>query len=125
MAKTGAFVTIEATRFQRLLRSKGERMMRSKAERVAALARRNSANNGSIPQGIYVGPTEGKTVKVISSNPHTMLVHNGSRPHKIRPRRQGGWLRFEVNGRVVYAREVNHPGYRGNPFLTNALRQAG
>lgn len=101
----------------------GQRMLQRKAERVAAQARINSANNGSIPQGIIVGPVEGRTIKVISTNPHTVLVHNGSRAHPIFPRRRGGRLRFMVGGRVIYARKVNHPGYKGNPFLTDALNQ--
>lgn len=123
-----ASVRIDQSRFQRLLSAAGgpgNRLLLRKAERVAALARVYAAGHGSIPDGIVVGPPEGKSIKVISTNPHTLLVHNGSRRHQIRPRRQGGYLRFQVNGRTVYARAVNHPGYRGDPFLTKALRDAG
>lgn len=125
---SGARVTINANRLQRLLDrvgGPGEALVRRKAERVAALARRYAAGHGSIPEGIVVGPYVNKSMDVISTNPHSVLVHNGSRRHPIRPRRRGGWLRFEVGGRVVFAREVNHPGYRGDPFLTKALRDAG
>ena len=103
----------------------GERFLRRKADRVAALARTYSAEHGSIPEGIIVGPYVDREIKVISTNPHTLFVHNGTRPHLIRPRRRGGMLRFVVDGRVVYARLVRHPGYRGDPFLTRALRDAG
>jgi hypothetical protein len=123
-----ASVRIDQSRLQRLLSAAGgpgNRLLLRKAERVAALARRYAAGHGSIPEGIIVGPVVGKSVKVISTNPHTILVHNGSRRHPIRPRREGGWLRFTVNGRVVFAREVDHPGYIGDPFLTKALRDAG
>ena len=123
-----ARVTINQSAFQRLLSAvggPGERMLRRKAERVAALARTYAAGHGTIPEGIVVGPYQDKSISVISTNVHTVLVHNGSRRHMIRPRRAGGWLRFEVGGRVVFARQVNHPGYRGDPFLTNALRDAG
>lgn len=122
-----ASVRIDQSRLQRLLSAAGgpgERLLLRKAERVADLARSYAAGHGSIPEGIRVGPVVDKSVKVISTNPHTVLVHNGSRRHPIRPRRTGGWLRFEVGGRVVYARQVNHPGYRGDPFLTRALRDA-
>jgi hypothetical protein len=124
-----ASVRIDQSRLQRMLSAvggPGERLLLRKAERVAALGRRYAAGHGSIPQGIVVGPVTGKSVKVISTNPHTILVHNGSRRHFIpkRPKRNG-WLRFEVNGRIVYARQVDHPGYRGDPFLTKALRDAG
>ena len=122
-----AFVTIDQSRLQRLLTAvggPGDRLLVRKAERVADLARRYSAGHGSIPAGIEVGPVVNGSVQVVSTNPHTLLVHNGSRRHFIRPRRSGGFLRFEVGGRVVYARVVDHPGYRGDPFLTRALRDA-
>ena len=102
----------------------GAALLRRKAAQVAAYARVLSAHNGSIPLGIFEGPVEQKSIKVISSNPHTVLVHNGSRPHLIRPRR-AKYLRFEVAGRVVYTKLVRHPGYVGNPFLTDALKLAG
>lgn len=122
-----ASVHIDPSRIQRLLTAvggPGNRFLLRKAEAVASLARRYAAGHGSIPSGIVVGPVVGKSVKVISTNIHTVLVHNGSRRHPIRPRRAGGYLRFVVGGRVVYARAVNHPGYRGDKFLTRALRDA-
>jgi hypothetical protein len=129
-----ASVRIDQSRLQRLLSAvggPGDRLLRRKAERVAALARVYAAGHGSIPEGIVVGPVEGKSVKVISTNPHTILVHNGSRRHPIRPRRpvvpgkRGPYLKFKIGGRTIYAREVDHPGYRGDPFLTKALRNSG
>lgn len=129
-----AFVSIDQSRLQRLLSAvggPGERLLLRKAERVAALARVYAAGHGSIPEGIVVGPVEGKSVKVISTNPHTILVHNGSPRHPIRPRhpavpgKRGPYLKFKIGGRTIYAREVDHPGYKGDPFLTKALRDAG
>jgi hypothetical protein len=50
-------------------------------------------------------------------------VHEGARPHVIRPKNARA-LRFEVEGgRVVFARRVNHPGNRANPFLRNAVHR--
>lgn len=123
-----AQVTLRPSGFESLvfgIGGAGQRMLERKAARVAALARVNAASNGSISQGIVVGPVIDKRIQVISTNPHTLLVHNGSRRHFIRPRRAGGRLRFMVGGRLVFARVVDHPGYRGNPFLTDALRDAG
>jgi hypothetical protein len=49
--------------------------------------------------------------------------HDGSEPHVIRPRRAKA-LRFVINGRVIFAARVNHPGSRGTYFLTRALPAA-
>jgi hypothetical protein len=68
-----------------------------------------------------VGPFQvdsGVTVKV----PYAAPVHEGARPHVIRPRFARA-LRFEMDGRTVFAAKVNHPGNRPNPFLRNAVHR--
>lgn len=49
-------------------------------------------------------------------------VHQGSRPHVIRPRTKKA-LSFTWRGQPVIFRSVNHPGTRARPFLMNAARQ--
>jgi hypothetical protein len=60
------------------------------------------------------------------------MVNDGTKPHKIRPKRahtlrRGSRgvvkpaLRFKIGGQVVYAKVVNHPGTKPNPFLDRAL----
>lgn len=62
------------------------------------------------------------------------MVQNGTRPHIIKPKRAHTLrrsnrgvvkpaLRFEINGRIVYARVVHHPGTRARPFLDRALAE--
>ena len=53
---------------------------------------------------------------------YAAAVHEGSRPHIIRPRRAKA-LRFEVGGRTVFARMVRHPGTKARPFLRNAAER--
>lgn len=53
---------------------------------------------------------------------YAAMVNDGTRPHKIRPKNAKA-LRFVVGGRVVYARVVNHPGTKAQPFLDRALRE--
>lgn len=65
----------------------------------------------------------GVTGRLFSNVEYADFVHDGTRPHRINPRRPGGVLRFEIGGQVVYARYVNHPGTKGRPFLSEALRQ--
>jgi hypothetical protein len=52
---------------------------------------------------------------------HAAAVHEGARPHIIRPRRRGGVLVFDVGGRTVFTKMVRHPGYKGNPWLYRAM----
>lgn len=61
---------------------------------------------------------EGLALWVRATAPHALVHHEGSRPHV--PRR-ATVLRFEVGGRVVFTKHVNHPGTKGNPYLRNAL----
>lgn len=59
---------------------------------------------------------------VSATAPHAKFVHDGTRPHEIRPRRVRA-LRFEMGPRLVFAARVWHPGTRANPFLTDAARE--
>src|SRR5690606_16486493 len=53
---------------------------------------------------------------------YAAAVHNGTRPRVIVPRR-GRYLRFQMGGRTVYARRVNHPGTPARPYLATALQE--
>lgn len=64
----------------------------------------------------------GGRVKVGSDLEYAGFVNDGTAPHIIRPQR-AQVLRFNVGGRVVYAKVVNHPGTRARPFLDRALRE--
>jgi len=55
---------------------------------------------------------------------YTMLEHDGTAPHIIRARRKKS-LRFTVGGKVVFRRQVRHPGTTGTHFLTKSLPLAG
>lgn len=53
---------------------------------------------------------------------HALFVHEGTRPHVIRPRRANA-LVFDIDGRTVFARRVRHPGTRPRPFLRRAAEE--
>lgn len=64
-----------------------------------------------------------ETSATVESNvAYAPYVHDGTRPHRIRPRNRQA-LRFNVGGQVVFAKVVNHPGTRARPFLVRALRE--
>lgn len=60
-------------------------------------------------------------IRVGSPLNYALLHHTGTRPHVIRPRPPHRALRFVVDGRVVFATKVNHPGTKPNPYLTANL----
>lgn len=120
---------LSRTRVQRMLRLPGGivyRDMERRVRRVEAEAIRLAP--GSMKLGIRVSLETGLRGdfrgRIRSTHPATIFVVNGTRPHKIFPRRPGGVLRFELGGRTVYARYVNHPGTRPNNFMVEALRAA-
>jgi hypothetical protein len=53
---------------------------------------------------------------------YAAAVHDGAKAHTIRARRKKA-LRFRVGGKTVIVRQVRHPGNRGRPWLTRALRE--
>ncbi|HEX9832541.1 MAG TPA: hypothetical protein VGA66_05535 [Mycobacterium sp.] len=120
---------LDRSRIERMLRLPGgivHRNMERRVRRAEAEAIRGAP--GSMKQRIRAqiqrGPG-GEFRGVISvRHPAAIYVTGGTRPHRIVPRRPGGVLRFTVNGQVVFARYVNHPGNKPNDFLRKALRAA-
>lgn len=63
------------------------------------------------------------TCEIIYDAEYAAAVHNGRRALTIRAKRPGGRLKFVVDGRTVFAREVHQPARAGRPFLWQALRE--
>lgn len=110
------------------------RMMISLAERVKQLAVRQVGYDERKPSGQEGGrhlkdtivkrvidTPAGIVVLVGSADPIALLHHEGTRPHEIRPKREGGVLAFEIEGQVVFAAVVHHPGTKPNHYLTDPL----
>ncbi len=129
MFTVSASFQLDRTRVQRMLRLPGGLVYRNMERRVRrveaeAIRRAPGSMGRTIRAQIRSGPG-GEFQGVINvRHPAALYVTGGTRPHRIVPRRPGGVLRFTVNGQVVYARYVNHPGTRPNSFLRDALRAA-
>lgn len=52
-----------------------------------------------------------------------LFVDEDTQPHFIRPL-NGMFLRFEIDGVIVFAREVSHPGTTGQHFTKKTLRSS-
>ena len=75
--------------------------------------------NRAIPGGREVGHD-------LNRAPHALFINAGTKPHIIRPKDKKA-LRWVVGNRFIFAKEVKHPGYRGDGYIvqsaTEALRQ--
>lgn len=60
---------------------------------------------------------------VVNDTEYAAMVHGGTKPHQIWPRRPGALLRFEIGGQVVFTTLVNHPGTRAQPWLREAMEE--
>lgn len=66
----------------------------------------------------------GPKVEIVAEEPHALVHHEGAPPHVIRAR-NAQFLRFEIQGRVIYVKQVNHPGHKGTFYLTDGARDVG
>lgn len=107
-----------------------ETFVRAFVDRVATQARDDAPErSGRLKGAIAPDPVRrtgpwsvesGVSVRV----PYAAAVHEGARPHVIRPRRAAVlsfyWPKV---GRQVFFRRVNHPGNAAQPFLRNAAHK--
>jgi hypothetical protein len=101
-----------------------ERVARQVAVRARRLVPvRTGATRNSI-RVVKGSSWRGPTWQVVVNSPVGEYLENGTRPHQIRPR-NAKVLRFQIGGRTVFARIVNHPGTKATHFLSNAVRQVG
>lgn len=120
-------VTLELNKAQ-LEKQTGEQLkqrMVSLQRRIANQARADvpvrTGNLGrTIREGAvaFAGPLK-VTGSVEATADYAAAVHEGARPHMIRPRNAQA-LRFKIGGRTVFAKYVSHPGMKARPFLRNA-----
>jgi HK97 gp10 family phage protein len=83
----------------------------SEATTNAAVDTGNLKNSGDLRI-----TNDGLEAEVFFTAEYAPHVEFGTRPHKIKAA-PGKMLHFKVNGRDVFAKEVNHPGTPAQPFL--------
>ena len=81
---------------------------------------KTGALRGSIRQWDS-GAFSGQVLAGTPAVKHATFMENGTRPHVIKARR-APFLVFRVNGVLVRAKQVNHPGTAKRPFMANARR---
>lgn len=82
-------------------------------------------DTGTLRRSITSDVQDGGHRGVVGTNvAYALAVHQGSRPHVIVPRRAVVLAFPGSGGRTVFARRVNHPGTRANPFMKRAMEKA-
>lgn len=123
-----AIVRIDRADLRRVLRGASMRELREVAPRVVNRAKvlapvDTGRLRASIGSAVYSRTWTLRPRATIEAGvDYAKFVHDGTRPHVIRPIRAQA-LRFTVGNRVVYAKVVHHPGTRARPFLDRALAE--
>jgi hypothetical protein len=124
---TEVAIKVDSRRLERILRAvggPGDRLLRRRTEAVADLARRYASVHGpNMANGIVTRYPVPGSAQVVSTHPATQYVIHGTRPHVIVPRNRKA-LRWLVGGQPTFAKRVNHPGYKGDDFLTRAVEDS-
>lgn len=115
--------------FDEVFRSKDGpvgRDLSNRAMRVQLAAKRQvNVRTGFTKRSIVKSWTSGRgedlVISVGSDAPASLLIHEGSPPHTIVPV-HAKVLRFVAkDGTIVFTKHVNHPGFKGNKYLTDNL----
>lgn len=103
------------------------RHMRKVGTRIYVAARAQvGVDTGELRSSIYLAHERRgsfQQVRIGSDNDIALIHHEGTRPHVIRPNTHE-YLRFRKGTRVVYSRQVFHPGTQPNRYLSDNLRVA-
>lgn len=125
MARVDVSFEINEPEFNRQIVGHGRRRMARLQRRTATQARQDvPVKTGNLGRTIGEGDIRTVGPRTVTGSVHAnaryaRYVHEGTRPHLIRPRGAQA-MRFEVGGRTVFARLVRHPGTKARPFLRNA-----
>lgn len=78
---------------------------------------------GNLRQSIRYMPYGATGYKVRVGAHYGIYVDQGTKPHVILPKRKP-FLAFQVDGKWVFTKRVNHPGTRPTYFFTNAVKDS-
>src|SRR5687768_16544200 len=91
---------------------------------------------GNLARTIHLGAVTPTRAETIASADYAVYVERGTRPHEIRPRNRKAlcWAASaadalltgtpRIGGRVRFAKRVQHPGTRAQPFMVPGAQKA-
>lgn len=122
----------------------GTQALRAKLERIGAVLTQQALDGTAVELEQYIegeAATHHRTGRLVRSiykaripggwtighdlqhAPHARFVVEGTRPHLITPKNKKA-LRWPVGGKFAFAKEVRHPGYKGDNYLQRAAALA-
>lgn len=122
----------------------GTQALRAKLERIGAVLTQQALDGTAVELEQYIegeAATHHRTGRLVRSiykaripggwtighdlqhAPHARFVIEGTRPHLITPKNKKA-LRWPVGGKFAFAKEVRHPGYKGDNYLQRAAALA-
>lgn len=102
---------------------------------LAEIKRETPRRTSNLSRNNVIASVSDTEIRYANAAGYAAAVHEGSKPHDIRPKRRKA-LRFAPGGgatlagrpragaQVVFAKRVRHPGNKPNPFMVRGLRKA-
>jgi len=87
---------------------------------LAEMEARVPVDSGELRRSLGVR-IKGDKIIVGPDTPYAGYVEFGTAPHTIKPKKADGVLVFKAGGQTVYAKVVNHPGTRAQPYVRPAF----
>ena len=87
---------------------------------IVQCPKRTTLLSQSIVKRFYDSP-EGFTVVIAALQDYALPVHEGTKPHDIRPKNAKALRWFGADGKPIFAKVVHHPGTPARRFLTDNL----
>ena len=129
MIRASGSFTVDKAGLQRQLTGPQSQMVRTlrdtTRQTVNAAKLRSPVDTGGLrnahrAEDIRVTGMTARTA-VVADKDYAAAVHDGSKPHIIRPKNKKA-LAFKAGGRTVFASSVRHPGAAARPWLYNAAK---
>jgi hypothetical protein len=113
---------------RREVRQSGERIARAAAVQMQGDLRRDTPRiTGQLAKQTTVRLLSGGdtiTVEAVADTEYAEPVIRGARPHIIRARKEGGFLRFpDKAGVFIFRHQVNHPGNKPNLYWETHIQR--
>lgn len=117
-------IQVDISRLEELAKIVEEKVMINVKEDVATelnttLQQKSPFKTGKLSRG-WNFKKVGAEIVVENNVDYIGMVINGTRPHEIRPKNKKV-LAFKINGQMIFAKYVKHPGTKPNDFVDKSI----